>query len=96
MGTELLNTSMVLASIAFILMIVFLISGLIFNGFGFLRKSFQSSGILKRHFRLLSLGWFLFTICGALDGVFDPGILTFFTRIGMIFSVSFMYLGARS
>ncbi len=95
MGAGLLNTSMVLASITFILMLVFLISGLIFNGFGFLRKSFQASGVIKRNFRLLSLSWILFTICGALDGVFDPGVLTFFTRIGMTFSVILMYLGVR-
>jgi hypothetical protein len=92
---ELLNTSINPTSIAFILMLVFLISGLIFNGFGFLRKSLQSSGELKRKFLYLSLGWILFIICGALDGLVDPGIYTFFIRFGLIISITFMYLGVR-
>ncbi len=94
-GTELLNTSINPTSIAFILMLVFLISGLIFNGFGFLRKSRQSSGELKRKFLYLSLGWILFIICGAVDGLVDPGIYTFFIRFGLIISITFMYLGVR-
>ncbi|MBD3254339.1 MAG: hypothetical protein GF383_04560 [Candidatus Lokiarchaeota archaeon] len=95
-GNEnLLNTSVVLASPIFILMMLFLISGLIFNGFGFLRKSFQSTGDIKRKFLYLSLGWILFIVCGALDALTDPGIVTFFIRIGMILSIAFMYLGVR-
>jgi hypothetical protein len=94
-GTALLNTSINPTSIAFILMLVFLISGLIFNGFGFLRKSLQASGELKRKFLYLSLGWILFIICGALDGLVDPGIYTFFIRFGLMISITFMYLGVR-
>lgn len=94
-GNFLLNTSINPRSIAFILMLVFLISGLIFNGFGFLRKSRQSSGEIKRKFLYLSLGWILFIICGALDGLVDPGIYTFFIRFGLIISIIFMYLGVR-
>ena len=95
-GTELLNTSFKLASPTFILLLIFLITGLIFNGFGFLRKSFQSSGEIKRKFLYLSLGWCLFIICGTLDGLFDPGLITFFIRIGTISSIVFMYLGVRT
>ena len=76
-------------------MLVFLISGLVFNGFGFLRKSRQSSGEIKRKFLYLALGWILFIICGALDGLVDPGIYTFFIRFGLIISIIFMYLGVR-
>ncbi len=94
-GTALLNTSVSLSSIIFILMIVFLTSGLIFNGFGFLNKSIQSTGMIRRKFSYLSLGWFLFIICGALDALIDPGIITFFIRIGTIFSVVFLWLGIR-
>lgn len=95
-GTELLNSSLKLASLPFILMLIFLLTGFIFNGFGFLRKSFQSSGELKRKFLYLSLGWFFFIICGALDGLLDTGIITFFVRIGTIISIVFMYIGIRS
>jgi len=94
-GEALLNTSIVTNSPVFILMLVFLISGLIFNGFGFLNKSLQSSGELKRKFLYLSLGWILFIVCGALDGLSDPGVWTFFIRTGTIISIVFMYIGVR-
>lgn len=95
-GKTPLNTSIVTTSIAFILMFIFLISGFVFNGIGFLRKSLSSSGELKRKFLYLSIGWIFFIICGALDELFDPGIYTFFIRIGLIISLLFMYLGVKS
>ena len=73
-GEALLNTSIFTTSPVFILMLIFLIFGLIFKGFGFLNKSFQSSGELKRKFLYLSLVWILFIVCGELDGLFDPGV----------------------
>ena len=94
-GTALLNTSIVLTSIIFILMIIFLTSGLIFNGFGFLKKSLQSTGIIRRKFLYLSLGWIVFIISGALDALTDPGIITFFIRIGTIISVILLWMGIR-
>ena len=95
-GTALLNTSMNPSSIAFIMMLVFLISGLIFNGFGFLIKSRSAAGTIKRKFLFLAFGWIIFIICGAMDGLFDPGVLTFFIRIGIVTSIVLMYLGVKS
>ena len=95
-GNALLNTSLVIRSPVFILLLIFLISGLIFNGFGFLNKSFQSSGEIKRKFFYLSLGWILFIVCGALDGLFDPGVAIFFIRTGTMISIILMYLGIKS
>ncbi|MHA1490647.1 MAG: hypothetical protein ACTSRI_13445 [Promethearchaeota archaeon] len=95
-GTGLLNTIMRKDSIAFILMVTFLLSGLIFNGLGFLRKSFQSSGHLKRNFLYLSLGWIIYITYGALDALLNIGIITFLVRIGLIISLVFMYIGVRS
>ena len=95
-GTALLNTSVVPSSLVFILMITFLVSGLIFNGFGFLRKALKASGEIKQKFYFLSFGWILFILSGALDALTDPGIITFFIRIGAIISIIFMYLGVRT
>jgi hypothetical protein len=94
-GTALLNTGLQLGSIVFILMIFFLVSGLIFNGFGFLNKSFKASGDLKKRFLFLSLGWIIFIVCGAFDGLFDPGIITVFVRMAWAVSIVFMHLGIR-
>ena len=95
-GTALLNTSMNPRSIAFFFMIAFLVSGLIFNGFGFLKKSFSTTGALKRKFLYLSFGWIIFIICGALDGLLETGVATFFIRIGIVSSIVLMYLGVKS
>ncbi|MFX0021443.1 MAG: hypothetical protein ACFE9S_03900 [Candidatus Hermodarchaeota archaeon] len=95
-GTALLNTGIQIRSIAFILMIFFLVSGLIFNGFGFLNKSFKASGDLKKRFLFLSLGWIIFIICGAFDGLFDPGFITVPVRMGWMVSIVLMYLGIRT
>jgi uncharacterized membrane protein len=92
-GTGLLNTSIWPTSIAFILMMIFLVSGLIFNGFGFLRIAVKSSGILRRKFLYLSLGWILFIVCGAFDALFEPGPITFFIRLGTMTSIVFLYIG---
>ncbi|MFX0071760.1 MAG: hypothetical protein ACFFAO_11785 [Candidatus Hermodarchaeota archaeon] len=94
-GTALLNTSISITSPVFFFMIFFLASGLIFNGFGFLSKSLQSSGELKKKFLFLSLGWILYIAGGLLDAVFDPGIAIFFIRIGTMTSIVLMYLGIR-
>ncbi|UCC20442.1 MAG: hypothetical protein JSV62_03900 [Promethearchaeota archaeon] len=94
-GTALLNTGVKLGSITFILMIFFLVSGLIFNGVGFLNKGIKASGDLRKRFLYLSLGWIIFIICGAFDGLFDPGIITVFVRIAWAVSIVFMHLGIR-
>ena len=94
-GTALLNTGIQLRSIVFILMVFFLISGLIFNGFGFLDKSIKASGDIRKRFLYLSLGWIIFIICGTFDGLFDPGIITVFVRIAWAVSIVFMQLGIR-
>ncbi|MFX1570946.1 MAG: hypothetical protein ACFFCV_21615 [Promethearchaeota archaeon] len=94
-GTALLNTGIQLRSIVFILMVFFLVSGLVFNGFGFLNKSIKASGDLRKRFLYLSLGWIIFIICGTFDGLFDPGIITVFVRIAWAVSIVFMQLGIR-
>ena len=94
-GTALLNTGIQLGSIVFILMVFFLISGLIFNGFGFLNKSLKASGDIRKRFLYLSLGWIIFIICGTFDGLFDPGIITVFVRMAWAVSIVLMHLGIR-
>lgn len=94
-GTALLNTSVVRTSIIFILMITFLVSGLIFNGFGFLRKAIKASGEIKRKFYYLSFGWIIFILCGALDALLDLPLVLFVIRTGTIVSVILLYFGVR-
>lgn len=66
---------------------------LIFLGFGFLYKAFQSSGIIRKKFLYLSVGSICFCIFGLLEGLTVPGFLVILVRIGYLSSFWFMYSG---
>ncbi|MFX0031772.1 MAG: hypothetical protein ACFE8E_07930 [Candidatus Hodarchaeota archaeon] len=83
-------------SIAGILMAVFLLSIIVLLGIGFLVKAFQSSGILRKKFLLLSLGSIFFCVFGLLEGLTEPGYTLIFVRIGYLSSFWFMYYGLKT
>ena len=66
---------------------------LIFLGFGFLYKAFQSSGIIRKKFFYLSAGSLCFCIFGLLEGLTVPGFLVILVRIGYLSSFWLMYTG---
>lgn len=76
--------------IAFFLATVF-----VFIGIGFLIKSRQASGEIRKKFAYISLGFILFVICGALDSLVAPGIFLIIIRIGMISYAWLVYLGLK-
>lgn len=94
-GKDLINDSLIIESIPGILALIFLVSILILDGLGFLRKGIQSTGIIRRKFYFLSLGAFLYIAGGILDGLFDPGIELIFIRAAMIISAVLFYLGVK-
>lgn len=94
-GEDLINDSLIFESIPSILALIFLVSILILDGFGFLRKGIQSTGVIRRKFYYLSLGAFLYIMGGILDGLFDPGISLIFIRAAMIISALLFYLGVK-
>jgi hypothetical protein len=94
-GEDLINDNLVFESIAGILVLCFLLSILIFDGIGFLIRSFQSSGLIRKKFLLLSLGAFIYIIGGILDGLFSPGIPLIFIRSAMGFSAILFYFGIK-
>jgi hypothetical protein len=82
-----------LNTFAGILMGLLLIIVLIFLGIGFLYKAFQSTGLIKKKFFLLSLGSIFFCIFGLFEGLTVPGPLVILIRIGYLSSFWFMYFG---
>ena len=96
LGSDLINDSLIFESIVGILALLFLVSILILDGFGFLRKGIQGTGIIRRKFYYLSLGAFLYIIGGILDGLFDPGPILIFIRGAMIISALLFYLGVKT
>ncbi len=81
-----------------IIMAILLLTVLIILGFGFLIKSFQSTGILKKKFFLLSMGSICFCIFGLLEGLTAPGLIlmVIFVRIGYLTSFWLMYFGLKT
>ncbi len=94
-GEDLINDSLVFESIAGILVLIFLLSMLVVDVFGFLVRAIQSTGVIRKKFLLLSLGAFLYIIGGVLDGLFSPGIILIFIRSAMILSAFLFYLGVK-
>ncbi len=82
-------------TLAGMLMAALLIPVLIFLGIGFLNKSVQSTGELKKNFLLLSVGSFCFCIFGLLEALTEPGIALIFVRGGYSISFWFMYFGLQ-
>ncbi len=80
----------------FILLVIFLISGLIFLGIGFAIKAKQATGLLRKKFIYLSIGFTIFVICGALDGIFTIPILVGIIRLVMVTFAVWMYLGLKT
>jgi hypothetical protein len=95
-GKNLIDASFVIGCPMFIIMVVFLLSVLFFNGIGFLIKSIQSTGILRRRFLFLSLGFIVFVLFGTFDSLVAPGITLFFVRICIMISTWLMYIGLKT
>jgi len=95
-GQLLSNYSVQTFSIAGILMAIFLLTIIVLLGVGFLVKSFQSSGILRTKFFLLSMGSIFFCVFGLIEGLFEPDIWVIFVRIGFSSSFWLMYYGLKT
>jgi len=95
LGDGLIDYNLNILSFAGMIMGLFLILIIILLGFGFLIKSFQSTGILKKKYFLLSMGALCFCIFGLLEGLVVPGFTVIFVRIGYLSSFWFMYYGLK-
>jgi hypothetical protein len=84
-GTDLINDNLNFESIASIIALIFLVSIFVFLGGGFLRKSFQSTGIIRKKFLSLSLGAFIYIVGAVLDGLFT-------SDLGLIFIISLILI----
>lgn len=94
-GTDLIDSSFNSSSPTFLLIAVFLVSVLVFNGIGFLYRGLRSTGDVKKRFITLGIGFTIFFICGLADSLVSPGPALFFVRIGMATSLILIYLGLK-
>jgi len=94
-GTDLINDNLIFESIPSLIALTFLLSILVFLGFGFLSKGIKSSGDIKKKFFSLSAGAFIYIIGAVFDGLFEPGFYLIFVRAAMIVSALFFYYGLK-
>jgi hypothetical protein len=94
-GIDLINDNLIFESIPSIIALIFLLSILIFLGFGFLSKGIKSSGDIKKKFFSLSAGALIYTIGAVFDGLLEPGFYLIFIRAAMILSALLFYYGLK-
>ncbi|MHA2132014.1 MAG: hypothetical protein ACW99L_18750 [Promethearchaeota archaeon] len=92
-SSNLIDYNVNLLTLAGMLMGGLLLPVLAFLGFGFLFKAFQSSGVIRKNFLLLSLGSIFSCIFGLLEGLTVPGFLVILVRLGYVSSFILMYFG---
>lgn len=80
----------------FILVAVFLVSALVLLGIGFAIKAKQSTGLLRKKFTYLSIGFIIFVLCGALDSILTLPVAIGVVRVVMMTFALFMYLGLKT
>ncbi len=96
LGSDLIDTSSNYSYPTSYFLIVFILSILMFNGIGFLVKARQTTGILKKKFLFLSIGFIVFAVVVIFDSVIPPMVALFYVRFGIIISSILLYLGIRS
>ena len=96
-GSNLADVSTEEPSLASVLLYLFMISGIILCGFGYLYKGIQSKGVIQKKFYLLSIGYFIFSTFPLIFNLLFTDVYATFIviRAGMIGSFIFFYYGLR-
>ncbi|MBD3255916.1 MAG: hypothetical protein GF383_12540 [Candidatus Lokiarchaeota archaeon] len=94
-GQDIIDSQLIIGSPLFYIEMIYLISLIIFNGFGFLLRAFKSSGILRNKFLIMSIGYILY-----IGGLFMESSVTnayFLIFIRAMLTICFIlwYIGLR-
>ena len=95
-GEKLINASFETLHPTFLLVAVFLVSALLFLGIGFAIKAKQSTGVLRKKFIYLSVGFIIFVLSGALDSIIDVPLAIGLIRVVMATFSIWMFLGLKT
>ena len=94
-GDELIDYNLRLTSPAGILWTVFIISMIVYLGFGFLYKAIKTTGNLRKRFLFLWIGIVFYGFFGFIESSFILGYLIIPVRIGIISGPLIMYFGLK-
>ena len=94
-GEDLIDEIIIYTSPFGIIFIILMTSVLIFCGFGFLYKSIQSTGVFRKKYLLMSLGFIIWLTFGVLESLVTASIALIFMRISMTCSLWLFYFGIK-
>jgi len=80
----------------YLMVIVMLVGALVFLGIGMAVKAKQATGTLRKKFTYLSIGFFIFVLCAALDSILTLPIVIGAVRVVMATFALWMYLGLKT
>ena len=95
-GQTIIDASFNTSHPTFILIAIFLVSALVFLGIGFAIKAKQSTGLLRKKFTYLTIGFIIFVLSGALDSIIKLDLAVWIIRIIMATFALWMYLGLKN
>lgn len=95
-GETIIDASFNTSHPTFLLVVVFLISALVFLGIGFAIKAKQSTGLLRKKFIYLSVGFIIFVLSGAFDAIINIIGIIGIIRVVMATFALWMYLGLKA
>jgi len=95
-GEKIINASFETFHPTFLLVVVFLISALTFLGIGFAIKAKQATGVLRKKFMYLSIGFIIFVLSGALDSIIELPLAIGLIRVVMATFSLWMFLGLKT
>ena len=95
-GNTIIDASFNTSHPTFILIAIFLVSALFFLGIGFAIKAKQSTGLLRKKFIFLSVGFIIFVLSGALDSIIKVVEVIGIIRVVMATFALWMYLGLKT
>lgn len=80
----------------YIMVLIMLVSSLIFLGIGMAIKAKQATGLLRKKFTYLSIGFIIFVACAALDSILEIPLTIGIVRVVMATFAIWMYLGLKT
>ena len=95
-GEKLINASFETLHPTFLLVALFLVSSFVLLGIGFAIKAKQSTGMLRKKFTYLSIGFIIFVLSGALDSIIELPLAIGIIRVVMATFALWMYLGLKT
>jgi len=95
MGEDLIYNDIIPTSPLSIISLIGIILVFAVNVLGFLYKSLNSKGILRKKYAILSIGFFFYLFFGALEIYSLIGFAKYLFRIGVITGLFLFYLGLR-